>query len=142
MPLDKEHLAKLIGLAASDNDHEALVALRKANAYLKEHNMTWAEALAESLFNQISIEIRPAPPAHPREEPKPQDGWVAPHLSDKATLELMFKTIFALPRGGGEEFWQWMDHIHHTFQEHGSLTPKQYTGLRNSYNRALRSSRG
>lgn len=39
--IDIQFLIKLLNLTTSDNDHEALSAMRKANALLKDHGKTW-----------------------------------------------------------------------------------------------------
>ncbi len=44
---NRERLARLMALTASDREHEALAALRKANGVLRAAGLTWAEALAE-----------------------------------------------------------------------------------------------
>lgn len=43
MQLDK--LKKLLALSESDNDNEALAAIRQVNKLLKEANLTWPEFL-------------------------------------------------------------------------------------------------
>jgi hypothetical protein len=137
--LDRAKLAKILARTSSQNDNERLVALNMANAMVNDAGTTWEAVLAESLFNVVNIEIQRAPP--PASAYQQEDGWTPPHLNDKDAIQLMFKTVFALPRSGNDEFWEWMDSIHRRFQEHGNLTPKQYSGLRRTYQRALRSSR-
>lgn len=46
LPNDLDRLAKCLELATSDNDHEALAALRKANAIRKRLGFGWADLLA------------------------------------------------------------------------------------------------
>jgi hypothetical protein len=49
LPLDKRaKLIKLMQLAQSDNDNEALSSLRAATKILREHNLDW-----ERMFNAI-----------------------------------------------------------------------------------------
>ncbi len=43
--MDKDRLIKLLNLTSSDNDNEAISALRKANAMLKEGNLTWGDLI-------------------------------------------------------------------------------------------------
>jgi hypothetical protein len=43
---DFRQLEKLMTQTTSDNDHEALAALRLANVILKRYNYTWADAFA------------------------------------------------------------------------------------------------
>jgi len=52
-------LKKLLTLATSDNDHEALACWRKATALVARHGMTW-----EMVLNRVCTvldEVRPAP---------------------------------------------------------------------------------
>lgn len=42
-------LKKLMAMTFSDNDPEALVALRKANGVLKKYSLTWDEVLSRSV---------------------------------------------------------------------------------------------
>jgi hypothetical protein len=44
-PSDRDKLAKLMQLAQSPRDHEALSALRKANALLHRNNLDWQRML-------------------------------------------------------------------------------------------------
>jgi hypothetical protein len=44
--VDREKLAKLLALSASDNEHEALGCIRAANRIVKEAGKTWDEVLA------------------------------------------------------------------------------------------------
>jgi hypothetical protein len=48
MKLDRKQLIKLLNLTGSDYDAEALGAIRRSNALLRRHQMTWAELLAPS----------------------------------------------------------------------------------------------
>ena len=40
---DIQRLLKLLNLTTSDNDHEALRAIRAANALMRKHCVTWDE---------------------------------------------------------------------------------------------------
>lgn len=138
MELDRAHLAKIIAMTTSTNDNEALSAVRKANEYLAACQISWADVLREDLLNTVNITLARAPP--PASAYAQEDGWMPPHLNDKTVIEMMFRAVYSVPRGDNEEFWQWLDSIHQRFQEYGNLTPAQYTSLRRSYNRVLRTS--
>jgi hypothetical protein len=43
--MDRDRLAKLLSLTQSDNDHEALSAVRSANAMFKKNSLTWSQVL-------------------------------------------------------------------------------------------------
>jgi len=45
--MDKSKLLKLLRLTQSDNDHGALLALRKANKLLSQSNQTWDSILED-----------------------------------------------------------------------------------------------
>ena len=43
--MDRDRLAKLLSLSQSDNDAEAISAIRKANSMLKKEGLTWQNVL-------------------------------------------------------------------------------------------------
>jgi hypothetical protein len=45
MSLELEKVVKLLNLSTSDNDHEALLAISKANEFVRKANLTWDEIL-------------------------------------------------------------------------------------------------
>lgn len=128
MPLDRDRLTKLLKLAASENDHEALGCIRAATRLLKENDMTWEQVLAgEERVINVSI-VRTTEPA---------DFDQPPHLSDTVMIDLMFRSIYAQPRTGNESFWGWLDDVHEKWQRYGRLSQGQYTGVRNTYRRTM-----
>lgn len=133
--LDRDRLIKILGLTTSSSDGEALSALRKANEIIAGENMTWEEVLAQPVGNVVNITLtRGAPQAHYKQT----DDWVAPHLKDKVTIDLMFRAIYTQPRTGNEDFWQWVDNVHNHFNQHGQLTVGQYQAIQKCYRRAVR----
>ena len=56
---DKDHglLVKLLNLTTSDNDHEALSAIRRCNAILKSNKLTWNDFYHpnENKGNKVTI---------------------------------------------------------------------------------------
>lgn len=134
--LDRTRLAKLLALTTSDNDAEALSAMRKANEVVKGQNMTWAEVVTvdtQPLIN-IMVQRRSGMPAT-----TPVDGddkdWQPPHLNDAAVIDPMFRAIYAQPRTGSEDFWRWLDDVHEKWRTKQRLTAGQYNALRRCYNR-------
>lgn len=136
MSLDRAKLTKMMGLTTSDQDGEALAAIRMVNAMLAKEKVTWGEVLAAGGPTVTVTVTRNAPPSSYHES-EPTD-WVAPHLRDKVTIDLMFRAIFSQPRTGNEDFWQWCDGVHNHFNQHGQLTAGQYAAVRKCYGRALR----
>lgn len=130
MALDRAKLTKLLALTQSDMNHEALGAVRAANRMLAAEKLTWEQVLAQPEPN-VKISIS-------REPFKAEENWVAPHLRDKVMIDLMFKSIYSQPRTGNEEFWRFLDDVHHKFGVYGSLTQGQYNAIRNCYRRTLK----
>lgn len=131
--MDRERLTKVLALTTSDNDAEALAAIRKANDLIKAEGLMWSDVLQVSNVVNITLQ-RPGagPPAAQAED------WVAPHLKDKVVIDLMFRAVFSQPRSDNEEFWTFMDSIHHRWDRHENLTQGQYNALRRCYNRVVR----
>ena len=46
--MDRSKLSKLLALTQSSNDHEALLALRKANALVLAHGATWEAVMRDA----------------------------------------------------------------------------------------------
>lgn len=63
---EHERLINLLMLTTSNNDHEALLACRKANELLARHCLSWRQFI-DSLSR---------PPRQRREEPKKPDGTI------------------------------------------------------------------
>lgn len=138
--LDRTRLAKLLALTGSDNDAEALAAIRKANEMVRGQNLTWAEVVTVDTQPLINIMVQRRSgmgvgmPAGGKVDGDDKD-WQPPHLNDAAIIDPMFRAIFAQPRSSNEEFWQFMDSIHNSWTAKGSLTASQYNALRRCYNR-------
>src|SRR2546425_67329 len=99
-----------MAMTTSDNDGEALNALRMANKLLSADKVTWEEVLtAQGTTINIALQRRP-PSAYETGthvwEPGP------PHLSEKVMIDLMFRAVYSQPRSANEDFWQFMDSIH------------------------------
>lgn len=103
--LDVKRLLKLLMLATSDNDHEALVAFRKATALLASHDMTWSDLVT-------------APPEKKRQTPQ---DLVRQQLND--LLELAQEHLLS------ESTETFVRSIANQFAKRGYLSPKQRTAL-------------
>jgi hypothetical protein len=71
--VDREKLAKLLALTTSDNDHEALSAMRAANRMLREVGKIWEDVL-EGPERVLSISIS-RPHAVPEEFYQAMEEW-------------------------------------------------------------------
>jgi hypothetical protein len=76
-----DRLLKFLNLTTSDNDHEALVAIRKANELLKKDNKTWTDVL-EGKANG-----RERPADNPFRENGPFEFWSTHNPFDRAWQE-------------------------------------------------------
>lgn len=134
MPLDRDKLAKILALGASDKVHEAAGCMRAANRMLAAENMTWAEVLSGGQEKTLRVSVV-------RETYKGQsEDWTpaALHLRDKVMIDLMFRSIYSQPRTGAEDFWRWVDDVNAKWEQYGRLTQGQYTAIRNCYKRTLK----
>lgn len=50
----KDKLLKLLALTGSDNDHEALAAVRAANKMLKANNTTWEKIVETNMASAVT----------------------------------------------------------------------------------------
>lgn len=75
---DFELLVKLMQLCHSDNDHEALMALRKANALLDRAGINWDRLLQ---YASVGSQLQPARPG----------GTPSPSQMD---MERVWRSIF------------------------------------------------
>jgi hypothetical protein len=50
---ERERFVKLLGLTHSNNDGEALAALRKCNDVLKQHRLSWADVVAGRCAREV-----------------------------------------------------------------------------------------
>lgn len=59
--MDLSKLEKLLNLTQSDNDHEALSAIRRANELLKAAKRSWWDVMRPRLgLKELSAKIRPS----------------------------------------------------------------------------------
>jgi hypothetical protein len=61
MTLDRDLLIKLLNLTGSENDAEALNAIRRSNALLRKHQAAWADLLALPQEPAQARQQRPRP---------------------------------------------------------------------------------
>jgi hypothetical protein len=70
MTLDRDLLIKLLNLTGSENDAEALNAIRRSNALLRRHQAPWSDLLA---LPQEPAQVRQHGPAKARQQrPRPR----------------------------------------------------------------------
>jgi hypothetical protein len=84
MRLDRERLIKLLNLTGSENDAEALSAIRRSNVLLRRHRTTWAELLAPSQQPLQAPEPGPAQARPQRPRPSQRNPYA---FSERPTWE-------------------------------------------------------
>lgn len=118
-----DQLIKLMMLTTSDNDPEALSALRKANALIASSNMNWEELLkAKVKWPTESQEeaLRAAPNVYGFHKTSPE-------------IDAMFEKLDRTVRSNFREF---VDDVYTYYQANGGLTARQYQAIRKAYERA------
>lgn len=132
---EKTLFIKLMMLTTSDNDNEALLALRKANAALARQNMNWEEFLNGQSF------------VYQREETKQKEEKQDDRASDKPRvytrgqygrqIDILFEILFnSVPPTSS--FRHFVKDVHKWWIEKEFLTPSQYDAIRRSAMRAQR----
>lgn len=107
----------------SDNDHEALVALRKANEMLIGSNMTWT-ALLEAK-QAMAVEAMPA---------GEKANGADPVSGGDVELDDMFAVLRQNVKG---DFRNFIDSVHAQYMTNGSLSPKQRDAIERAYRRTV-----
>jgi hypothetical protein len=104
-------LSKLLNLSTSDNDAEALSAIRMANTILKGEGLGWVDMLLTPPGNKIPLRNTPAPTETSK---KKYDGEDVAHMLDEC------KGTF-------------IDSLRDWYDSKGFLTAKQYESLLKAY---------
>jgi len=146
--LDRDRLAKILAMTTSENDGEALSAVRRANKIIKDAGLAWTDVLAQQSVVTINIGKRNPPPGafglEPDDWKPPAEDWIAPHLCDQTVINEMFRAIWATEtkENTDDGFWSWLSSVEGHWQRHANLTPLQYQGLRRAHLRAARAAGG
>lgn len=126
--MDKERLIKLLMMTTSDNDGEALNAMRMANKMVKSSGLGWEDLLNTARHMSISISHHAAPATRYKAE----ENWSPPHLRDQPVIDMMFRTILAHPHADG--YREFLESVHQWWLDRKSLTQSQYNAIRRAYN--------
>jgi hypothetical protein len=122
-------LVKLMMMTTSDNDAEALAAMRKANVLLDAVGLNWDELLAEPPEPEPRRCEHKAQPGRRRGEPptsahvRASDGYM------RDEVDAMFATVYAAAylSDASQAF---VNGLHDYWTERGFLTERQYEVLR------------
>lgn len=102
-------LSKILGLTQSDNDHEALLAIRKANQFLKESGGVWESVIVNGSERIVYVD------APKKETQKYRGGYIEEMLS------------------ACEGISDFTDNLARFYKKNGYLTSKQLDILENIY---------
>lgn len=114
--MNREKFIKLMMLTASDQDGEALTALRKANAMLAAENKNWEEFISE----------KPDAPNTPR-----SSG--VRYIDPKVIDPLFDKLLRTVPHMSG--FRDFVESVHEFWRDERFLTEKQFRALKKAAQR-------
>jgi hypothetical protein len=110
-------LIKLMMLTTSSNDHEALSALRMANAMLAADNVNWEEFLT-------AVETT-------KQRAASSSGFSnvgSVHYTDPDDIDPMFDAALRNVKTGG--YRDFIESVHEWWETNGFLTEKQYRAIR------------
>jgi hypothetical protein len=117
--IDFEKFIKLMMMTTSDHDHEALVALRKANAMLDSVDRNWEELLRGKVTMQV---------------PWPSSGKSSQRHTDAGEINAMFSELMTtVPYNSS--FRVFIEDVHDWWERKGFLTNAQYNALKRSIQR-------
>jgi Protein of unknown function (DUF2786) len=105
-----DKLVKLLNLSSSDNDHEALAAIRAANLLVRKAGLSWAALLREGVVSE-----------KPKTVEEPPDSY---------------ESMFAYIRVNAWEDFDdtFVKDIEEKYKTYGRLTARQRIGLVKTYN--------
>lgn len=116
----REKLTKLLNLTTSDNDGEALTAIRMANNIVKKNGLSW-----ECLLDELEQPYRP--PHTQSAEGEPVHHYSVDHEAFEEMITYVRNNAWP-----GFDF-TFIDSLVHNYEHWGQLTWKQARGLRKAY---------
>ncbi len=134
--MDFGRLIALLNLSTSDNDNEALSAIRMANKLMKKHELQW-----ENVVGSGRSYTAPPPPKPPPSGPKKAwTGGMAPADFDRDFVMAAYKSTkfheFLAKKGPATQ--KFMLSLHGYFMRWNKLTPKQFEAFAATWNEFVR----
>lgn len=142
---------KIMGLTTSSSDGEALSAIRKANAILKEKNMSWEEVFFAPKVQRSTIPeqdiaemVRAAHEKGFREGKawKPETRKYEYDLDSVSTWDMIREVKSSLQARGQTEPLSFIESLEAGYVKFGSLTPRQQAALKKFYENAMKFKNG
>ncbi len=122
-----ETFTKLMMLTTSNNDAEALTAIRKANAMLASMNNNWQDFIAGK--------VRLVSAATSLADDDVAAG-VATNFDNEEEIRKLFQRLYD-KTSPESSFLDFVDSVHEWWQEKGFLTKSQYEAIRTAYDKTL-----
>jgi hypothetical protein len=134
---------KLMMMTTSDNDPEALVAIRKANTILKNNKINWDEVCKQVNFNILSVknpygfkdsyqsskpDYQSRPNTHYQSKPNTSSGRTT-------SPDILEPLQFAMDRCEGS-FYDFLESLKFQFQNKGWLSEAQVAAIMKSAKRS------
>lgn len=127
IPLSElSQLKRIMGMTTSTNDNEALVAMRKANAMLARHSLTWEDVLSRS--------VAPAAATYTN------NSFGEPDI-DRGVKPIAEQVSEAFEKLRGKNlgsYRQFIDDLEYDFKENGYLSVAQRMALMKTVQRNYR----
>jgi hypothetical protein len=122
--MDAEKFIKLMMLTQSDQDHEALVALRKANGMLAADNLNWEEFIKGMAH---------AATAKPQQRHTHYNDHAFNDINEPSIKDVLDHLMNTVDRRGS--FFEFVDSVNSFYNRTGYLTEKQEDAVRRAYRR-------
>ena len=131
MPIDRAKLIKLLGMTTSQNDGEALNAIRMVNAMLKVNKLDWDSAIAGSKPQPIH-----KPPPRPQGRGTTDTAPKYKPPSSRYTDPEIPRMLQSLMRDSQGDFRDFVQSLNEFWENKGFLTEGQYEEITNTNERA------
>ena len=136
--MDFGKLIALLNLSTSDNDNEALSAIRHANKLMKKHELQW-----ENVVGSGKSYSPPPPKDPPKSGPtKAWTGGMAPKDFDRDFVMTAYKSTefhnFLAKKGPATQ--KFMLSLHGYFMRWNKLSTKQFEAFANTWDEFMRES--
>jgi len=130
--MDEILFAKLMAMTTSSFDHEALTALRKANAMLVRDNLNWQEAIERKVVD-LKSKAKPAKPT-PTTKNKPDSKKPSSERGGHDNAEEINRMLDALLKkvSPKSSFYEFVTDVHSWWEYRGYLTSAQYVAIKKS----------
>lgn len=129
---DFQRLKRLMALATSDNDHEALQSFRRATEIIRAHGFTWAEVLDRRVTVLSEVEAATEDTSVPGRDHFARTYQQQPRVEDYGLTDGDFELALD---GAGGSFRDTLLSIQAQWSNGGRLSPRQVEVVREAAER-------